>query len=368
MRHIDPAFWEGRHVLVTGHMGFKGAWLCSLLARFGARTWGFGRDDRSPLLYRELEIEHHTHCEGDVNDQKALADCLARAGAEVVFHLAAQSIVLTSYADPIRTFEDNVMGTARVLETARGAQGLKAVVVVTSDKVYRNNEWIWAYRETDPLGGADPYSASKAASEIVAEAMARSFFSGPDTPTIVGARAGNVIGGGDWADFRLLPDAARALSVGEPLVVRNPDSTRPWQHVLDPLSGYVMLAEDAARDTAQAYGSWNFGPAQEDVLPVRDVADIFVSAWGQDASWCPQEEPGAFGKEAGSLAVDSTRARRVLGWAPRWRVGEAVRRTAAWYRDLASGMPASVLVARDLDAFLGTTHTATHQGSGTRQR
>jgi CDP-glucose 4,6-dehydratase len=355
MARIDTDFWKDRPVLVTGHMGFKGAWLVSLLSRLGARTWGFGRDARNPLLYRELEIARHTGVEGDVNDAKAFAGSLAQSRAEIVFHLAAQSLVLPSYQDPIGTFEDNVMGTARVLDAARNAADLQAVIVVTSDKVYRNNEWIWGYRETDPLGGKDPYSASKAAAEIVTEAMARSFFSKPGMPSVASARAGNVIGGGDWADFRLLPDAARALSKKEPLVVRNPDSTRPWQHVLDPLSGYVMLAESVVKRAGQPFGAWNFGPAQEDALPVRDIADIFVEAWGDGAHWQSQQKTGTEEKEAGLLAVDSTLARKNLGWAPRWRVGEAVRRTAAWYRDFAAGTPATSLVARDIEAFLSVS-------------
>jgi CDP-glucose 4,6-dehydratase len=352
MRQIDAGFWKGRHVVVTGHMGFKGAWLCSLLSRLGARTWGFGRDNRSPLLYAELDIAGHTHVEGDLNNMPAFADCLAASGAEIVFHLAAQSIVLASYDDPLGTFEDNVMGTARVLEAARHAPQLRAVVVVTSDKVYRNTESIWGYREADALGGADPYSASKAAAEIVTEAMAKSFFAGPSTPTVATARAGNVIGGGDWADFRLLPDAARALAKGEPLVVRNPESTRPWQHVLDPLCGYILLAEDAANVADRKFGSWNFGPAPDDVLPVRDIANLFVGAWGDGAHWQTAKRDSPAPKEAALLAVDSTFARNSLGWSPRWRVGEAVRRTADWYRDFAGGIPAPSLIGRDIDAFL----------------
>lgn len=352
MHSIDPAFWTDRPVLVTGHKGFKGAWLCSLLSRLGARTWGYGRDNRPQLLYDGLDIPGHIGVEGDVNNIESFSATLSESRAEVVFHLAAQSLVLQSYKDPIATFEDNVMGTARVLDAARRAPHLRSVIVITSDKVYRNNEWVWGYRETDPLGGNDPYSGSKAAAEIVTEAMVKSFFLSPGMPSVASARAGNVIGGGDWADFRLLPDAARALSQREPLKVRNPDATRPWQHILDPLIGYMMLAERIMTEPGRLHGGWNFGPTQEDVVPVRKIADIFVDAWGGEARWLTENSFGTEKKEAHLLSVDATMARNLLGWSPRWRVGEAVQRTASWYRDFASGVPASTLVARDIEAYL----------------
>lgn len=347
MKQINRNFWNGRRVFVTGHMGFKGAWLCSLLASLGAESVGFGYDEREHLLYNEQNLVRHTHRVGNINDLAALKAAVAESGAEVMFHLAAQPIVLTSYADPIGTFETNVMGTVRLLEAARSVPSLKAIVIVTSDKVYRNNEWVWGYREQDVLGGADPYSASKAAAEIATQAMVKSFFADADAPRVATVRAGNVIGGGDWADYRLLPDAARAISAGKPLVVRNPTSTRPWQHVLDPLTGYMMLAERlASRDIDGE--AWNFGPAQEDVATVGEVADLFVSAWGSDARWIAAPEQHNAKHEAGQLTIDSTKARRALGWQPRWKATEAVRRTAAWYRDYAAGVKAAALVERDL--------------------
>lgn len=352
MREIDPSFWKGRRVLVTGQLGFKGAWLCSLLSRFGARIWGYGQDTRTPLLSSELHVENYESVLGDINDMASFALCLERSDAEVVFHLAAQPIVLKSYDDPIATFEDNVMGTARVLQVARQSKHLRSVVVVTSDKVYRNTGSIWGYREGDALGGSDPYSASKAAAEILIESMARSFFCDPNGPAVATARAGNVIGGGDWAEFRLLPDAARELSSGEPLRVRNPHSTRPWQHVLDPLYGYMLLAENIACDGNRDFSSWNFGPAPEDVLSVGEVADLFVRAWGDGAAWISSNSSDKAPKEAKLLAVDSTLARTMLRWSPRWRVAESVRRTAEWYRDFADGIPAQTLVDRDIDAYL----------------
>ena len=270
--------------------------------------------------------------------------------ADILFHLAAQPIVLTSYADPVGTFETNVLGTVRVLQAARAAASLRAIVVVTSDKVYQNDGSSRAYREQDTLGGADPYSASKAAAEIATHSMRHSFFAKPDAARIATARAGNVIGGGDWAEFRLLPDAARAIGSGRPLVCRNPGSVRPWQHVLDPLSGYIMLAEDLARGKAVG-DAWNFGPTPDDILTVGDVADLFVAAWGDGAKWTAEPSQDA-PHEAKSLAIDSSRAQRELGWQPRWRSAEAIERTAAWYRDHSGGTNATTLVQRDIEKFL----------------
>lgn len=344
-------YWTGRRAFVTGDMGFKGAWLCSLLSRLGARSIGFGRDARSPLLYRELSIDGHSHTDGDVNDLAALKEALAASGAEVLFHLAAQPLVLASYDDPVGTFEANVMGTVRVLEAARAVPSLKAIVIVTSDKVYRNDELARGYRESDPLGGSDPYSASKAAAELVTRAMVSSFFSAADAPKVATVRAGNVIGGGDWAEHRLLPDAARALAIGAPLMVRNPTSTRPWQHVLDPLVGYLRVAEKLATSKQLVETAWNFGPEPEQVLTVGAVAELFVNSWGQQAKWQAADLQGQ-AKEATLLAVDSVLSKRELGWRPRWRSDEAIRRTASWYRDHAAGTNAGDLVARDIEELL----------------
>lgn len=351
--YIDINFWAGRRAVITGHMGFKGAWLSQLLSVLGVQTIGYGKDDRRKLLYRELAIAGHAHHEGDIQDIEKLSTLLRASAAEVLFHMAAQPIVLSSYQDPVGTFEDNVMGAIRILQAARSAPSLKAIVIVTSDKVYKNNNWIWGYRETDSLGGHDPYSASKAACEIVTASMAASFFNTPDMPAVATARAGNVIGGGDWADFRLLPDAARALAARRPLMVRNPESTRPWQHVLDPLFGYVMLAQALATSTDRQFSCWNFGPALEDALPVRTIADFFVREWGGAAEWQIERSAGSPPpKEASMLAVDSTKARAVLGWSPRWRVSEAVAKTSSWYRNYFQGADPNLLVQRDIEAYL----------------
>jgi CDP-glucose 4,6-dehydratase len=353
MSLLRPDFWRDRTVLVTGHMGFKGAWLTYLLSRLGARTVGYGIDVRDPLLYRELAIPGHSSIEADVNDLEALGGALEQWHPSVVLHLAAQPIVIASYDDPIGTFRNNIMGTASLLQACRGAGGLEALVVVTSDKVYRNNEWNWAYRETEPLGGHDPYSASKAAAEIVTHSMIASFYAAPAAPAVATARAGNVIGGGDWAAFRLLPDGARAFRTGGRLELRNPDSVRPWQHVLEPLVGYLQLAQAlAARRHDIPARAWNFGPASDDTVSVGEVAHMFAQEWGGSAAIAVRPPAGPQLKEVGLLAVDSSMARAHLAWRPRWDVGEAVRRTAHWYRDHAAGAPARRLMDRDIDGYL----------------
>lgn len=344
-------FWNGRKVALTGHMGFKGAWLCALLARLGAHSSGYGKDDRTPLLYPDLTLANHDSHQGDINTLSAVQDWLQATRPEFLLHLAAQPIVLTSYDDPMGTFRDNIMGTAAVLQAARDIPSLKAIIVVTSDKVYRNADDGQAFHEGDHLGGKDPYSASKAAAEIVTSAMADSFYKGSGAARIVTVRAGNVIGGGDWAAQRLLPDAARAFASGQPLIVRSPHATRPWQHVLDPLTGYLLLCEALSTDQPPQFREWNFGPDAGDSRPVSDVAERFTASWGGSAEW-HVETVDPVKTEARTLSVDSARARAALGWLPRWAVDEAVHRTAAWYRDFAAGEAPAELVTRDLDAFL----------------
>lgn len=351
MREISQQFWKGRRVFVTGHMGFKGAWLCALLSRLEAITIGYGNDDRQPLLYRDLSLNHHVSITGDINDSRMLIDAVERSGAEVLIHFAAQPLVLASYEDPIGTFETNVLGTAKVLDAARNGGDLMAIIAITTDKVYQNNEWTWAYRENDKLGSGDPYSASKSAAEIIVSSMSKSFFSAPGSPRVVTARAGNVIGGGDWAGHRLLPDAARALARGEKFVCRNPNSVRPWQHVLDPLVGYLLLAETLCTSEGELPTAWNFGPSHDDTLTVREVADIFVSTWSSKETWVSSQDQTAI-KEAVHLAIDSSLARSRLGWRPRWNGKEAVARTAHWYHLHSAGQSLQALVDRDISEYL----------------
>ncbi|QEC46880.1 CDP-glucose 4,6-dehydratase [Baekduia soli] len=329
----DARAWAGRRVLVTGHTGFKGAWLCLWLTAMGAEVSGLSRGiPTDPALFSLARVgELVAHHEGDVRDPAAVARAVAAARPEVVLHLAAQPLVRRSFGDPAGTYATNVMGTVHVLDAVRRAPAdVRAVVVATSDKCYANREWEWGYREDEPMGGADPYSSSKGAAELVVAAYRASFFSGPGAPAVATARAGNVIGGGDWGADRLLPDLFRAALDEAPLRLRNPDAVRPWQHVLSPLAGYLRLAEALADGTPGAAGGWNFGPAEDDARPVRWIAERLAALWDAPLRW--EADPGPHPHEAHWLKLDSSRARARLGWAPRWDLGEALARTADWYR------------------------------------
>jgi CDP-glucose 4,6-dehydratase len=334
-------FYRGRRVLVTGHTGFKGSWLALWLQRLGAEVTGFALPPATnPSHFALLGLETSTrHREGDVRDPDALRQAFAEARPEVVFHLAAQALVRPSYEDPKGTFDVNVGGTVNVLEAMRETPGIRAAVVVTSDKCYENREWVWGYREEDPLGGRDPYSASKGAAEIVCGAYLRSYFGPGGRGPRLGfatARAGNVIGGGDWAADRLIPDCVRALAAGKAVVIRNPEATRPWQHVLDPLAGYLLLARRLAEDPERYSGPWNFGPADGAAMPVRDLAARFVGHWPEG-----RLRVGGGGKnaphEAHALALCTDKARKILDWRPALSTEAAIDWTAAWYRSWHEG-------------------------------
>ena len=346
-------FWRDRRVLVTGHTGFKGAWLALWLDRLGARVTGFALPaTTSPNLFTLAALDRRIDSElGDVRDPAAVDAVIARSRAEVVFHLAAQSLVRRSYVDPVGTYATNVMGTAHVLDAARRAPGLRAIVVITSDKCYENREWHWPYREDEAMGGHDPYSSSKGCAELVTAAWRRSFFSSDGARAIgVGsARAGNVIGGGDWAEDRLVPDCMRAFASGQPVVLRRPDAVRPWQHVLEPLSGYLALAERLAGDPASFGEAWNFGPAADDTRPVAWVVDRLSEFWGDGARWEP--DPGTHPHEAGLLQVDASKARARLGWTPRLSLTEGLRWTVDWYRRFEAGEDAAALTLDQIDRF-----------------
>lgn len=344
---MNPGFWKGRRVLVTGHTGFKGGWLSLLLHRMGAVVSGYAlAPDTSPNIFEAAGVAARVDSHlGDLRDRARLTEVVRAARPQVVFHLAAQAIVRRAHADPADTFETNVMGTVNLLEALRGLEGVEAVVVVTSDKVYENHEWSWAYRETDALGGKEPYGVSKACAELVTQAYARSYFDPSGVP-IATARAGNVIGGGDWASDRLIPDAMRAWSEGRPLKVRNPAAVRPWQHVLEPVQGYVLLAERLVQD-AGVTRAWNFGPAWDDAQPVSWVCDQLASLWGVGAGWTL--DTGAQPYEARLLAVDSSRARAELGWTPAWRIGEGLARTVAWYRRFYAGDAMEKVTLQDIE-------------------
>ena len=325
--------YNGRSVMVTGHTGFKGARIAEWLGTLGANITGYALDPPTqPNLFDALGLASRIrHVVADVRDRGRLAAEVQATQPSVIFHLAAQAVVRQGYVEPRQTFETNVMGTVNVLEAARACSSVRAVVIVTSDKCYENHDTNEAFRETDAMGGRDPYSASKGAAELVTAAYRASFFS--DGAAIASARAGNVIGGGDWAEDRIIPAAARAVSAGNTLVVRNPDATRPWQHVLEPLSGYLWLGARLLHDGQQYAGAWNFGPAsQSGDRSVRWVVEDFLAEWGA-GSWSVAEDPSGQPHEAHRLGLDSSKAREQLGWAPVWDAPTAVARTAAWYRE-----------------------------------
>lgn len=333
---VDPAFWAGRRVFLTGHTGFKGAWLSLWLQSLGARVTGFSNGvPTTPSLYELARVEDGMESvAGDVRDVGALAAALAGCEPEVVIHMAAQPFVRRSFAEPAATYETNVMGTVNLLEAVRAATGVRAVVNVTTDKCYENREWEWGYREDEPMGGHDPYSSSKGAAELVTSAYRRSFFSEPDGPRLASARAGNVIGGGDWGEDRLVPDLMRAALAGETAQVRNPNSIRPWQHVINPLGGYLVLAQAIWEDPEQARG-WNFGPSEEEARPVGWLIARLAELWPERVKWTLDSGPHPH--EANYLKLDSSLARTRLGWRPLVTLEPGLTETAAWYRELESG-------------------------------
>lgn len=344
----DPGFWRGKRVLVTGHTGFKGAWLTLWLRRMGAAVTGISLPpNTTPSIFELARVEDacdSRYC--DIRDAGTLAGHIASANAEVVFHLAAQPLVRASYLDPLATYATNIMGTANVLDALR-ATAPRAAVMITTDKVYRNNEWAWPYREDDALGGHDPYSASKAASEIVIDSYREAFLADRGV-ALASARAGNVIGGGDWSADRLIPDAVRAWQAGALLEIRRPDAVRPWQHVLEPLAGYLVLAQRLWQDPDLA-GAYNFGPPTDEAASVRDVIELARAAYGKGEVRYGDGSEGPH--EAGRLALEIAKARQVLGFRPRSPLSEAVRRTMAWYRSQRGGDDARDLCERDIAEF-----------------
>ncbi|HUW84743.1 MAG TPA: CDP-glucose 4,6-dehydratase [Phycisphaerae bacterium] len=359
--------FRGRACLVTGHTGFKGSWLGLWLHALGARVTGYALDPPTqPSLFDEARIgELVDDHRGDVRDAERLAKLIGRVEPEVIFHLAAQAVVRESYRRPKETFDVNVGGTVNVLEAARTCPSVRAVVVVTSDKCYENREWVHAYRETDRLGGRDPYSASKAAAELVAIAYRRSLL-GPSGIAVATARAGNVIGGGDWAADRIVPDAVRALMQGQAIPVRSPDSVRPWQHVLDPLRGYLTLAArlmtEAGLDVSlmQHAEAWNFGPSLDGCRTVRELVELLLAEWGggkwQDHSTSQMQRP----HEAGLLMLSCAKAYRHLGWRTRWAFAEAVGHTARWYRRWLEDGPARNLCLEQIAEYMAAAPPSGH--------
>ncbi|PQO40043.1 CDP-glucose 4,6-dehydratase [Blastopirellula marina] len=355
-------FWSGKRVLVTGHTGFKGAWLTCLLHELGADVCGYSlAPETSPSAFDAMEIaeicEHHI---GDIRDLAKMKEVFQAFEPEVVLHLAAQPLVRLSYDIPLETFDVNVIGTANVLEACRGLKSLSAAVMITTDKCYENREWDWSYRETDPLGGKDPYSASKACSEIVTSAYRDSFF-----PTkrfdehgvvIASARAGNVFGGGDWAKDRLIPDCIRAFTAGEEVELRMPHAVRPWQHVADALTGYLTLARACVERGVEFARGWNFGPPAEQLLTTEELVRLTAEAWGEDASYrCnpPADAP----PEAGLLLLDSGLAARSLKWRPQLSMEAGIGQTVAWHKAHADNADAATLRALATSATLSPRQT-----------
>ena len=333
---INSEFWRGRRVLLTGHTGFKGSWLSLWLSAMGARVTGLALSPPStPNLFESASVASGmTDIRGDIRDPQTVSATLSKHRPEVVFHLAAQSLVRESYQHPVDTYATNVMGTVNLLEAVRHTDSVKAMVTVTSDKCYENREWLWGYRENEAMGGFDPYSSSKGCAELVTSAMRRSFFADADAARIATARAGNVIGGGDWAADRLLPDLITAFKAGRPADIRNPTAVRPWQHVLDPLAGYLLLAQSLSVRPGLV-GGWNFGPALGDTKPVAWIADRLAQLWGGDAQWRTDavEHP----HEAHVLRLDCSKALTELKWTPKLALEDSLRLTVEWYRAWAAG-------------------------------
>jgi CDP-glucose 4,6-dehydratase len=339
---LDAGFWAGRRVLLTGHTGFKGSWLLLILDAMGAKVTGLSLTPTTdPAMFHQIGgdtlCDHHI---ADIRNADAVNDIVAKAQPEVVLHLAAQPLVRRSYADPVESFATNVLGTAHVLNAARVVEGLKAIVSVTTDKCYENVGQTHGYVESDRLGGHDPYSNSKACAELVSQCFRDSFFARRGVG-VATARAGNVIGGGDFSADRLVPDAARAFAANRPLEIRNPDAVRPWQHVIEPLAGYLRLAECLAADPVFFAGGWNFGPTQEDLASVSHVVDQLARHWGRESGYVRQ--PGDHPHEAAMLTLDSSKANRDLGWAPRLSLEQATSWSAEWYRSVAAGANASAI-------------------------
>ena len=349
----NPAFWHGKRVLLTGHTGFKGGWLALWLQRLGAQVTALALPPATePSLFAAAKVAQA--CDSsfiDIRDPAAVASAVRRAEPQIVLHLAAQALVRASYKAPLESFASNVMGTAHVLDALRGQSSVRVAVMVTTDKVYRQRGDLHSgaqpYLETDELGGHDPYSASKAASEIVV-ASYRDAFLRAQGVAVASARAGNVIGGGDWSEDRLIPDAVRAWQAGSVLAIRNPHATRPWQHVLEPLAGYLRLAECLWNDATLA-GAYNFGPHTGDAATVGDVVTLTRHTYGR-GEWLSQAEAGA-PHEAGWLALEVALARSALGVAPRWSLNEGVQRTMNWYRRFADGADARALCEADIADF-----------------
>lgn len=339
---MNTSFWSGKKVFLTGHTGFKGSWLSLWLQQLNAEVTGYSlKPPTNPSLFGVADVAQGMESIiGDIRDGTSLSKAIQQVEPDIVIHMAAQSLVRHSYIDPVETYSTNVMGTVRVLDAVRRVPSVRAVVNVTSDKCYQNEEWLWGYRETDPMGGFDPYSSSKGCSELVTSAYIHSFFN----PTIykehhvalATARAGNVIGGGDWAEDRLIPDILRAISANRSVIIRNPNAIRPWQHVFEPISGYLLLAQKLYSEGVAFTEGWNFGPNDEDAKPVQWIVERIIQQWANGANW--QLDQGSNPHEANYLKLDCSKAKTRLDWHPKLKLIDALKNTIAWYQAYQRGV------------------------------
>ena len=352
---MNPAFWQGKRVFLTGHTGFKGSWLSLWLQAMGAQVSGFAlAPDAGKSLFTQAAVNQGmTSTIGDVRDLAALQSAMAAAQPEIVIHMAAQALVRTSYSDPVSTYATNVMGTVHLFEAIRHTPGVRAVVNVTTDKCYENREWVWGYRENEPMGGHDPYSSSKACSELVSASFRNSFFPvdkfAQHGVAVATARAGNVIGGGDYAADRLIPDIVAAFGAGTPVRIRNPHAVRPWQHVMEPLCGYLMLAEALHEHGPRFAEAWNFGPNADDTQPVEWIVRHMARLWGPQARW--EVDGGEHPHEAHTLRLDTSKANRLLHWTPQMNIQTALDWVTDWYRDASQGGSARELTLNQIRAY-----------------
>jgi CDP-glucose 4,6-dehydratase len=355
---IDPLFWHGKKVFVTGHTGFKGSWLCLWLEQMGAVVRGYSLPaPTEPSLFEVANVRQGLVSEeGDIRDFFHLREALADFKPEIVFHMAAQPLVRLSYDEPIETYSTNVMGTVYLLEAIKQVDGIKAVVNITSDKCYENREWVWGYREDEAMGGYDPYSNSKGCAELVASAYRNSFFNAAKYhehgTALASVRAGNVIGGGDWAKDRLIPDILHSFEHNQPVIIRNPHSIRPWQHVLEPLSGYLLVAQKLYTEGPAFAEGWNFGPNEMDATPVQAIVDTMVGLWGDEASWQldGQDHP----HEAHYLKLDCSKAKMRMEWHPRWDLNTTLSRIVSWHKAWLSGDDMRTYTLNEINDYMNS--------------
>ena len=353
----NPIFWRSKRVFLTGHTGFKGSWLSLWLQSLGAQVYGLAlAPPTKPNLFTEahVEIGMASHTIGDIRDLASVQKAMQAAQPDIVIHMAAQPLVRQSYAEPVETYATNIMGTVHILEAARHTPSVKSIVVVTTDKCYDNKEWVWGYREDEPMGGRDPYSNSKGCVELVTSAYRHSFLQAQGK-SIASARAGNVIGGGDWAADRLVPDILRAFEKNQAVVIRNPHATRPWQHVLEPLSGYLSLAEQLYTQEQACAESWNFGPKDDDVQPVQWIVEHMAKTWGKGASW--QQDSGEHPHEARYLKLDISKAKARMGWQPRWTLSSALDLISSWHRAWLENEDMHQLCLAQIQQYSSTQHS-----------